>query len=58
MHRHLLVKEKNSRNHPHNVADAYHGVGHTEREVLYNIHPQNGCQTVTEPAADELPIKE
>jgi hypothetical protein len=52
----VLVKEYDSSKHSHDIAEAYHGVGHAEREMLDNIHPEDTTGSIAQTTAAKLPV--
>ena len=57
-HGYLFMEEDDGCKHTHHIAEAHHGVGHAEGEMLDDVHPQHRACTITEAAADELPVGE
>ena len=52
------MEEDDGCKHTHHVTQAHHRIGHAERKVLDDIHPQDGTCSVAEATADKLPIGE
>ena len=53
----MLVEEYDCRKHTEHITHTYHRVGHTEREMLDDVHPQHGTDAVTDATANELPVE-
>jgi hypothetical protein len=52
------MKENHGSKHTHHITHTNHRISHTEGEVLYDIHPENGAGSKENATADKLPIDE
>ena len=52
------MKENDGGKHAHHIAQTDHRIGHAERKVLDDIHPQDGASRKTESTAYKLLVGE
>ena len=56
MSRYVFIEENKGREHAEYITYTDHGVGHAQRELAQNVHPQQWTQTKANASTKKRPV--